>query len=83
MSTFRSLDVTITVTDEDEKIIEEIEAYKDTRHGHDGWRALRYLPNPYDPDELDWDEQNQFYFTLGDLYAAVEIGEYQAGKDRF
>lgn len=54
---------------------------RDTRHGFNGWRAQRYLPDG--KGEMVWDESTMFFPSLAAAGAAFESGDLSAGRAAF
>lgn len=61
---------------------EEFEAWRDERHGKDGFRVLRRVREP-GTRVFNWDEQYQFYASLDDAMAAIESRDFEAGRKAF
>lgn len=72
---------TYTLTrEEDGDAAETWQVGRDVRHGVEGWRALRYLP---EGDDMAWDGEAMFFPSLAAAVTVLERGEIAAGRAAF
>lgn len=55
----------------------------DRRHGKNGYRVQRFLPEDQDSPRWCWDQWYQFHVSLGDFATAVAAEDYEHGVKAF